>query len=114
MIVLIYVLSILYILVYFIHKFLKVWLSNSIELNRRINNRIIYKTIFFTVINFLLFISKKTVESHRDRILQKIKARNMIGIAMYAIKHNIIVWVLRIRYFLIFYGQICRVTFLYI
>ena len=38
----------------------------------------------------LLFISKKTVESHRDRILQKIKARNMIGIAMYAIKHNII------------------------
>lgn len=38
----------------------------------------------------LLFISKKTVESHRDRILQKVKARNMIGIAMYAIKHKIV------------------------
>lgn len=38
----------------------------------------------------LLFISKKTVESHRDRILQKIKARNMIGIAIYAIKNNLI------------------------
>tara|TARA_B110001450_G_scaffold101560_1_gene96183 strand:+ start:237 stop:959 length:723 start_codon:yes stop_codon:yes gene_type:complete len=45
MIVLIYVLSILYILAYFIHKFLKVWLSSSIELNRRINKRIIYKTV---------------------------------------------------------------------
>jgi DNA-binding NarL/FixJ family response regulator len=38
----------------------------------------------------LLFISKKTVESHRDRILQKIKAKNMIGIAIYAIKNNLI------------------------
>ena len=45
MIVLIYVLSILYILAYFIHKFLKVWLSSSRELNRRINKRIIYKTV---------------------------------------------------------------------
>jgi DNA-binding NarL/FixJ family response regulator len=38
----------------------------------------------------LLFISKKTVESHRNRILQKVKARNMVGIAMYATKHKII------------------------
>ena len=45
MIVLIYVLSILYILLYFIHKFLKIWLSNSIELNKIINQRIIYKTV---------------------------------------------------------------------
>ena len=45
MIVTIYVLSILYILAYFIHKFLKVWLSTSIELNRRIQERIIYKTV---------------------------------------------------------------------
>lgn len=37
-----------------------------------------------------LFISKKTVESHRERIMAKIKARNMIGIAMYALKHNIV------------------------
>jgi DNA-binding NarL/FixJ family response regulator len=38
----------------------------------------------------LLFISKKTVESHRNRIMQKVKARNMVGIAMYATKHNIV------------------------
>jgi hypothetical protein len=45
MIVTIYILSILYILAFFIHKFLKVWLSTSIELNRRIKERIIYRTI---------------------------------------------------------------------
>jgi DNA-binding NarL/FixJ family response regulator len=37
-----------------------------------------------------LFISRKTVESHRERIMNKIKARNMIGIAMYALKHNLV------------------------
>jgi hypothetical protein len=42
MIVLIYVLSILYILAYFIHKFLKVWLASATELNRRIKERIVY------------------------------------------------------------------------
>jgi DNA-binding NarL/FixJ family response regulator len=38
----------------------------------------------------MLFVSKKTIESHRDRILTKIKARNMVGIAMYAIKHQLV------------------------
>lgn len=38
----------------------------------------------------MLFISKKTIESHRDKILNKIKARNMVGIAIYAMKHNLI------------------------
>jgi DNA-binding NarL/FixJ family response regulator len=38
----------------------------------------------------LLFISKKTVESHRNRIMQKIKARNMVGIAMFATKYKIV------------------------
>lgn len=37
-----------------------------------------------------LYISKKTVESHRERIMAKIKARNMIGIAMNALKHNLV------------------------
>lgn len=46
MIVLIYILSILYILAFFIHKFLKTWLSTSIELNRRIRERIIYNMVF--------------------------------------------------------------------
>jgi DNA-binding NarL/FixJ family response regulator len=38
----------------------------------------------------ILFVSKKTIESHRDRILTKIKARNMVGIALYALKHQLI------------------------
>jgi DNA-binding NarL/FixJ family response regulator len=38
----------------------------------------------------LLCVSKKTIESHRDKILNKIKARNMVGIAIYAMKHKLI------------------------
>lgn len=38
----------------------------------------------------ILFVSKKTIESHRDRILTKINARNMVGIALYAVKHNLV------------------------
>lgn len=38
----------------------------------------------------LLFISKKTVESHRDKILLKTNSKNMAGIVLYAIKHNLI------------------------
>lgn len=38
----------------------------------------------------ILFVSKKTIESHRDRILTKINARNMVGIAMYAVKHKLV------------------------
>lgn len=38
----------------------------------------------------ILFVSKKTIESHRDKILNKIKARNMVGIAIYAMKHKLI------------------------
>jgi DNA-binding NarL/FixJ family response regulator len=37
-----------------------------------------------------LFISRKTVESHRDRIMAKIEAKNMVGIAMYAVKHQLV------------------------
>jgi DNA-binding NarL/FixJ family response regulator len=38
----------------------------------------------------ILFVSKKTIESHRDRIFIKTKARNMVGVAMYAIKHQLV------------------------
>lgn len=38
----------------------------------------------------ILFVSKKTIESHRDRILTKVNARNMVGIAIYAMKHKLI------------------------
>jgi DNA-binding NarL/FixJ family response regulator len=37
-----------------------------------------------------LFISRKTVESHRERIMAKIGAKNMVGIAMYAVKHQLV------------------------
>jgi DNA-binding NarL/FixJ family response regulator len=37
-----------------------------------------------------LFISRKTVESHRERIKAKIGAKNMVGIAMYAVKHQLV------------------------
>lgn len=36
-----------------------------------------------------LFISPRTVESHRQRILEKIGAKNTVGIAIYAIVNNI-------------------------
>lgn len=36
-----------------------------------------------------LFLSKRTVESHRQRILEKIGAKNTVGIVIYAIAHNI-------------------------
>lgn len=37
-----------------------------------------------------LFISRKTVESHRERIMAKIDAKNMVGIAIYAVKHQLV------------------------
>ena len=49
MIVIIYVLSIIYIIVYFLHKLLKVLFIPSLELKRRVNERIVYKL----VLNFL-------------------------------------------------------------
>lgn len=45
MIVIIYVLSIIYIIAYFLHKILKVLFISSLELKRRVNERIIYRTI---------------------------------------------------------------------
>ncbi|MGS2763403.1 response regulator [Sinomicrobium sp. M5D2P9] len=36
-----------------------------------------------------LFISKRTVESHRQRILEKIGAKNTVGLVVYAIAHEI-------------------------
>lgn len=37
-----------------------------------------------------LFISPKTVQSHRERIMQKIKAKNVVGIVVYAFKYRLI------------------------
>jgi len=36
-----------------------------------------------------LFISPRTVESHRQRVLEKIGAKNTVGIVIYAIINNI-------------------------
>lgn len=38
-----------------------------------------------------LFLSKRTVESHRQRILDKIGAKNTVGLVVYAIAHEIYV-----------------------
>jgi DNA-binding NarL/FixJ family response regulator len=38
----------------------------------------------------ILFLSKKTVESHRDKILLNTNSKNMAGIVLYAIKHQLI------------------------
>ena len=45
MIILIYVLSIIYIIAFFLHKFLKVLLMPSLELHRRIRERIVYRMV---------------------------------------------------------------------
>lgn len=37
-----------------------------------------------------LFISPRSVDGHKERILEKTKAKNSIGIIMYAIKHHLI------------------------
>lgn len=37
-----------------------------------------------------LCVSARTIDGHRERILQKTKAKNAIGIIMYAIKHNLL------------------------
>lgn len=36
-----------------------------------------------------LYLSKRTVESHRQRILEKIRAKNTAGLVIYAISHNL-------------------------
>jgi DNA-binding NarL/FixJ family response regulator len=41
-------------------------------------------------ISQILFISNKTVETHRVNIMSKIGAKNMVGLAMYAIKHKLL------------------------
>lgn len=38
----------------------------------------------------ILFVQKKTIESARSKILRKINARNIVGLAMYAVKHKLI------------------------
>jgi two-component system, NarL family, response regulator DegU len=37
-----------------------------------------------------MYVSIRTVEGHKDRIMHKIGARNSIGIVMYAVKNNLI------------------------
>lgn len=37
-----------------------------------------------------LFVSPRTIDGHRERIMQKIGAKNVVGIIMYAMKNNLI------------------------
>ena len=41
-------------------------------------------------IAYKLFISIRTVDGHRERIMEKTKARNTVGIVMYAVKHHLL------------------------
>jgi DNA-binding NarL/FixJ family response regulator len=36
-----------------------------------------------------LHLSIRTIESYREQIFEKTSSRNMVGVAIYAIKHNI-------------------------
>jgi len=44
-----------------------------------------------TEIGVRLNLSKRTVEGYREKILEKISARNSVGIVIYALKNNIYV-----------------------
>jgi DNA-binding NarL/FixJ family response regulator len=37
-----------------------------------------------------LFLSKRTIEGYRTKILEKIKAKNIAGVVMYALKQGIV------------------------
>ena len=38
----------------------------------------------------VLFISPSTVETHRKNLIKKLKVKNSVGLALYAVKNNII------------------------
>jgi DNA-binding NarL/FixJ family response regulator len=52
--------------------------------------RLICKEYTSQEIGEKLRLSKRTVEAHRYRILQKIKKRSVVGIVKYAIKHGLV------------------------
>jgi DNA-binding CsgD family transcriptional regulator len=40
----------------------------------------------------ILFVSKKTIDTHRNRIFKKVNAINMVGVAIYAVKHKLVMF----------------------
>lgn len=52
--------------------------------------RLISKELTSKEIAEKLFISPRSVDGHKERILEKTKAKNSIGIIMYAIKHQLL------------------------
>jgi len=65
---------------------------NKVELTEREINiiKLIAKEHTTEEIGKKLFISKRTVDGHRERILEKTKTRNSVGIVMYAIKNHLL------------------------
>jgi len=67
----------------------------TMTLNRKLSKREIeiVKFICFEHTNQeianKLFLSKRTVDGHRHRILEKIGAKNTVGLVIYAIQNNI-------------------------
>jgi DNA-binding NarL/FixJ family response regulator len=51
--------------------------------------RLICQEYFNKEISEVLHVSIRTVEGHRERIMQKMNARNTVGLVVYAIRHSI-------------------------
>lgn len=51
---------------------------------------LIYKQHTTTEIADKLFLSSKTVEGHRNRLLQKTNARNTAGLVVFAFKNQLV------------------------
>lgn len=52
--------------------------------------RLISKELTNKEISEKLIVSVRTIDGHKERILQKTKAKNSIGIVMYAVRHNLL------------------------
>lgn len=52
--------------------------------------RLITKQYSTTEIADMLYVTTSTVETHRKSLLKKLKLKNAVGLAMYAIKNNIV------------------------
>ena len=52
--------------------------------------RLICKELTNTEIGEKLFLSPRTVESHRKNIMEKVGARNMVGLVLYALKNKLV------------------------
>ncbi len=67
-------------------------ISKSNELSEREQEVLFYicKGMSNHEIAEMLFLSKRTVDKHRENLLDKTKSKNTAGLVMYAVKNNIV------------------------